>query len=155
MKMDGQIRVETEKKYAQLYNDLKGIVCTDFHELFFVCACLGYKHHKRKSLGGGREERFWSRTIKDFEWACYYAMLLNDTLPNIDYSVVQNDKAVIQQVQEYANAGIELLIDGLLCDYLVKGTREPKLDVTASEDLANRFLHFIFEETELQFGRPL
>ena len=41
MNMDGQIRVYTDARYKDLYNNMKsrGVV-EDFHELFFVCACL-------------------------------------------------------------------------------------------------------------------
>ena len=155
MKMDGQIRVRTKKEHGQLYNDLKGIACTDFHELFFVCACLGYKNGAKKPLGKSGEERFWSRTITPPEWSCFYAMLLRDTLPNMDYSVVKDDKEVLSQIEQYANAGIEILAEKFLGDYLVKNTREPRLDPTTADELTKSFLYFVWDQAELEYGSPL
>ena len=76
MKMDGNIRVATEAKYKELYNNMKanGAV-DDFHELFFLCACLGYRKGVQRPVKK-RDDRFWSRTITPREWACYYAMIL-------------------------------------------------------------------------------
>ena len=75
MKMDGQIRVKTESRYSTIYIELKNLVVGDFHELFFVCACLGYKHKKSKPLEK-KDDRFWSNTINPVEMGmllCYVA----------------------------------------------------------------------------------
>src|SRR5665647_1979089 len=98
MKMDGQIRVKTDGRYSRIYNDLKNVVVGDFHELFFVCACLGYKHKQTKPLATMRDDRFWSNTMNPREWACYYAMLLEEN--NMDFIAIQDDKSVIARVEE-------------------------------------------------------
>jgi hypothetical protein len=146
MKMDGQIRVKTDGRYVRVYNDLKNIVVGDFHELFFVCSCLGYKHKKSKPLGKARDDRFWSNTINPREWACYYAMLLEEH--GMDFLRIQDDKAVMARVEEYANAGMEILIEEFLSDYLITGGGELQLDPGASKELPKNFLHFVFEQIE-------
>ena len=74
MNMSGDIRVKTDRKYRNLYNELKNFAFGDMHELFFLCSCLGFRTKKKKNLGGNGEDRFYSRTITPEEYACYYAI---------------------------------------------------------------------------------
>lgn len=148
MNMDGQIRVKTDVMYKELYNDLKDCqVIGDFHELFFACACLGYHHNKRKPIKRG-DDRFWSKTILPREWACYYAMLIEQN--NNDFSIIADDKKVIGVIEEYANAGIEFLIQDFLDDYLHASGKEtmPQLERSCCKELPKRFLHYLFEQSE-------
>jgi hypothetical protein len=147
MKMDTQIRVRTEGRYGRLYNDLKNTAVGEFHELFFICACIGYKDDERKPLGKSREdrERFWSSTILPREWACYYAMVLADN--QMDFASIQDDKAVLAAVEEYANAGMEIMIERFLSDHLSAAT-EPQLNPDAIRELPRHLLHYIFEQID-------
>lgn len=146
MKMDGQIRVKTDARYARIYNDLKNVVVGDFHELFFLCACLGYKYNRKILLGKTREDRFWSNTISPCEWACFYAMFLEEN--GMDFASIQDDKLVINRMEEYANGGIEILLDEFLNDYVMSNKEEPQLDTGYSRELPKNFLHFIFEHID-------
>lgn len=153
MKMDGQIRVRTDGRYGRLYNDLKNVVVGDFHELFFVCACLGFKHSKTKALGKARDDRFWSSTIGPREWACYYAMLLEEN--KMDFLSIQDDKAVMSRVEEYANAGMDILMEEFLADYVITNGGELQLDPGYSKELPKHFLHFVFEQIDAEIGSSL
>lgn len=144
--MDGQIRVKTDGRYTKIYNDLKNVVVGDFHELFFVCACLGYKRKQTKPLGATRDDRFWSNTIDPREWACYYAMLLEEN--SMDFLAIQDDKSVIARAEEYANAGMEILIQEFLGDYLISSAGGQQLDPGCSRELPKQFLHFVFEQID-------
>jgi len=148
MKMDGKIRVSTDAKYKELYNNMKskGVV-VDSHDLFFCCACLGYRDKKTVTLKKS-EDRFWSSTIKPTEWACYYAMILEQN--DFDYAKVSDDKAVMEKIEEYANAGMEILIAEFLDSYLLASSKStyPQLDNTHCKELPKHFLHFIFEQSE-------
>ena len=148
MKMDSQIRVKTDGQYGRLYNDLKNTAVGDFHELFFVCACIGYKERKRKPLDTSRgdRERFWSNTILPREWACYYAMVIADN--QMDFASIQEDKAVLGAIEEYANAGMEILIKRFLSDYLINVNTEPQLDSAASRELPKHLLHYVYEQID-------
>lgn len=148
MKMDGQIRVKTDGRYGRLYNDLKNTAVGEFHELFFVCACIGYKERRCKPIDKSRgdRERFWSNTILPREWACYYAMVLADN--EMDFGSIQDDKLVLGAVEEYANAGMEILIEQFLGDYLISADPEPQLDPAASRELSKHLLHHVYERID-------
>jgi len=143
MNMSGDIRVKTDKKYKNLYNDLKNLIVGDMHELFFLCACLGYKANKVKDLGSNAEERFWSRTITPEEYACYYAMMLEKN--NMDLSSIRDDKLVIAEMEKYANGGMEILLEDFLNEYC---SADYKLDSTYSKELPMALLHFIRDKLE-------
>ena len=117
MKMDGNLRVKTDRKFRTLYNELKNFVFGDMHEHFFLCVCLGYIANKEKSLGRDGEDRFWSRTITPEEWACYYAIMAKTS--GLDFSEIGSDRDVIARMEQYANAGMEILLREFLSDYLV------------------------------------
>jgi hypothetical protein len=148
MKMDAQIRVKTDSRYSRIYNDLKNVVVGDFHELFFVCACLGFKQRKSMPLGKNREDRFWSNTINPREWAVYYSMILEEN--GLDFKGVQDDKLVLGIIEEYANAGMDILRVRFLNDYLLNNKEEPQLDPSCSKELPKNFLHFIFDQIDNQ-----
>lgn len=143
MRMDGQIRVKTDACYARIYNDLKGLAVGDFHELFFLCACLGYKHGQTRSVGRTREDRFWSSTIDAREWACYYVMVLEDN--NMNFASIRDDKTVMGRIEDYASAGMEILLGEFLSDYVLTNKQEPQLDPVSSRELPKNLLHFIFD----------
>lgn len=148
MKMDGNLRVATEVKYKELYNNMKNIgAVDDFHELFFVCACIGYCKGTHVPLQK-RDDRFWSRTILPQEWSCYYAMILEKHA--FDYSRISDDKSVLLLIEGYANGGMEILLNDFLDDYLLPGSRgkEMQLDPSCCRELPKQFLHYIFEQSE-------
>jgi len=144
MKMDGDIRVGTEVQYKEIYNNLKNNeVIEDFHELFFICACIGYKNSKMSNFKK-REDRFFSKTITPIEWASYYSMILEKN--NLNYDTIQNDKEVLQVIERYANGGMEIILDDFLNDYIIPSTRntEPKLLPELKKRIPKDFLHYIF-----------
>ena len=143
MSMDTQIRVRTDARHAQLYNDLRNFVVGEFHELFFVCACLGYQAGKASPISKPGD-RFWSSTIAPREWSTYYAMALE--VADFDYQALSDDKKVVALVEQYANAGMEVLLHEFLGEYLLPGSREtPQLDVHGSSELPKHFLHFLYD----------
>ena len=148
MKMDGKIRVATDPTFKELYNNMKSYgAIGDSHELFFLCACLGYRKGKHTPIRK-RDDRFWSSTITPPEWACYYAMMLEKN--SFDYEKVSEDKDVLAVIEGYANAGISILIDEFLSDYLLSNSKgsDPQLDPTSCKELPKQFIHFIFEQSE-------
>ena len=98
-------------------------------------------------MGRNKEDRFWSDTITPDEYVSYYSMLL--VANSLDFTVIQDDKSVLSKTEEYANAGMEILIKDVLHDYLMPGTEaEPKLDFTCSRELAKVLLYHIFEQVD-------
>ncbi len=144
MNMDSDIRVKTDRQYRTLYNELKNFAFGDMHELFFLCVCLGYKNNKRKTLGKSGDDRFWSRTIVPDEWACYYAIMIESN--DMDFHSILDDKKVIACMEEYANAGMEILMEEVLSMYVINNSDEPSLDPSNSKELPKILLSFIYEQ---------
>ncbi|MBN1459270.1 MAG: hypothetical protein JXA57_07025 [Armatimonadetes bacterium] len=143
MNMDTQIRVRTETRFARLYNDLRNLVVGEFHELFFVCASLGHQMGRQAALVKPGD-RFWSSTISPREWSCYYAIALESS--EFDYEALTDDRRVIALAEEYANGGMQVLIENFLGEYLLPGSEdEPQLDVRYTEELPKHFIHFLYD----------
>ena len=147
MKMSTEIRVKTEKRFKGIYNDLKEHAMGDFHEIFYLCACLGYKNKARKPIGKNGDDRFFSKTISSHEYATYYAMTVKEN--GYDFGSVQDDKAVINVIEEYANAGMEILLSDFLETYLIdKGNNEPRLEKGSCKELAKTLMYYIFSKSK-------
>lgn len=147
MNMSPDIRVKTSAKFGGIYKDLRNIAVGDSHELFFVCACLGYKQNKPKPIEKKeREDRFWSRTIDPEEWTCFYSIVLKEH--GMDYSKIQDDEKVLGQIEKYANGGMEILINDVLSNYLVpnKKGNSYKLDMSFAKELPKAILSYISEQ---------
>jgi hypothetical protein len=143
MKMDERIRVRTDKDHRQLYTELKGLLVKDFHELFLLCACTGFRNHCRKHLEHSAEERFWSSTITPDEWCMYYSMILSDN--NMQFTTIQEDKTVLCQIEEYANGGLNYLIQNVFTGFLIERDGLFQIDKTVSKDIPRRVMQYIFE----------
>lgn len=114
--MSPDIRVQVSRDYSQLLLDMAKVFGgADQHEVFFMCACIGF-NRSSPAEPPKPEDRFWSRTITPDEWSCYYAMLLSENA--MDYSVIADDRDVIKRVERYAHGGLGILLDELLCDHV-------------------------------------
>ena len=146
MSMSTDIRVHVDRRYGNLYNDFRRFAVDEMHELFFLCVCLGYRHNRPKTLKKSGEQKFWSVTIKPEEWCCYYAILLEEN--DMDLSVVRDDRKVISRVQDYANGGMDLLLEECLSDFLASDKDDLRIDVHAAKELPKALLHFIYEHLQ-------
>lgn len=138
MKLTNNLRIHTDKNHKDLYNDLKSYAFGDMHEIFFLAASIGFQKHERKPLGKMRDDRFWSDTITPEEYSSYYAMVLDDN--DLQLESLKDDRKVLDIIEEYANAGIIILIDEFLNDYLIDGCR---IDKGTSKELPKELLGYI------------
>lgn len=138
--MSTDLRVKVNKEYSDLYTDWRNL-CSDMHELFFLCVCLGYNAQKNTPLGRKGEPKFWSGTITPEEWSCFYAMLLKKN--QMDPKSVMDDKIVMSEMEGFANAGMEILIDELLTDFTIGDRKNLRIDSSSSKDLAKSILAYI------------
>lgn len=145
MNLSGDIRVRTDRHHRTLYNDLRNFVAKDMHEIFFLCTCLGYKKGRRKPLGRDGDDRFWSSTITPEEYASYYAMLIESN--DMDFSVIKDDRSVLATVEEFANAGMNILLEDLLSDYILSRGDEKRLDPSCSKELPKVMLAYVYEKS--------
>jgi hypothetical protein len=141
MNMAGDIRVRTDRHYRTLYNDFRNFVAKDMHEVFFLCACLGYRAGKRKPLGREGDDRFWSSTITPEEYASFYAILIESR--NMDFSAIADDKTVIATMEEYANAGMQILLEEVLADFTLDRGEDLRLDPSCSKELPKVLLAYV------------
>jgi len=144
MNMDTNIGVKTDRRYRSLYNELKNFAFGDMHELFFLCVCLGYINNIQKPLEKNGDARFWSRTITPDEWTCYYAIMIESN--EMNFHSIMDDKKVIACMEEYANAGMEILIDEILSMYITGNSDEPSIDRSNSKELPKVLLSFIHQQ---------
>ena len=143
MNMAGDIRVRTARQHRTLYNDFRNFVVKDMHEIFFLCACLGYREGKRRPLGRDGDDRFWSSTITPEEYASFYAMVIESS--DMDFSAIADDRIVIATMEEYANAGIQILLRGVIADYILDHGDEIRLDPGCSKELPKVLLSHVYE----------
>ena len=143
MKMDERRRIRTSKHHGKLYTELKGTLVQEFHELFFLSVCAGYRNECPTPLGRLGEERFWSDTITPEEWSAFNAMIL--TQNDMDFKAIQDDKTVIGRIEEYAHGGMLHLIDNVLNGFLVEKDGEYAVDKTVVKDLPRRVMQYVFE----------
>jgi hypothetical protein len=139
MKQSPDIRVRTTPEYEALYRDLRPF-CGEAHAVFFLCTCLGFQAGRKAPLEAKRAERFWSSTITPDEWACYYAIVAEES--GLDFSLLGDDRRVISSVEAYADEGMRVLVEELLFGYLVR-PGELRLDPSGSRELAWEVLKFI------------
>lgn len=144
MNMAGDIRVRTDRRHRTLYNDLRNFVAKDMHEIFFLCACLGFRVGKRKPLGRDGDDRFWSSTITPEEYASFYAMVIESS--DMNFSAIADDKSVIAAMEEYANAGMQILLEDVLADYTLDRGDDLRLDGSCSKELPKVLLAYVYEK---------
>jgi hypothetical protein len=66
----------------------------------------------------------------------------------MDLEAIKDDKAVLMEMEKYANAGMEILLEEFLSDYLMKNKTELKLNPADSKELPKALLHFVYERLE-------
>jgi hypothetical protein len=141
MKYSTQPRLHTDKKYKELYNDLKGLAFQEHHEIFFVCCCLGFKRKTPISLVGNKDERFYSDRITREEYSVYYAIMMSDNDNNL--SSATDDQKVLALMEEYANGGMAILIKECLSPFLVG---ENRIDKSSAKELPKEILGYLISE---------
>lgn len=144
MNLSTDIRVRTDRRHRTLYNDLKNFVVKDMHELFFLCVCLGYRQGERKPLGRDGEDRFYSGTFTPEEYASFYSILIESN--DMDFSAIADDKKVIAVMEEYANAGMQILLKDVLTDYILTRGDDIKLDPSCSKEMPKVLLAYVNEK---------
>ena len=140
------LRVKVDAKHFELYNDLTSAgIGSDFHTVFFVCLCVGYSK-KIKSGSSPTKDKFWSRTFSPEEWACMYSLALTEW--GMNYESIQDDKAVMGLMEEYASGGLEYLVKNTLKEHLIKDRSVPRLDETHTRDLPRDLLFDLWESSD-------
>lgn len=143
---DSEIRVGTSGKYRSLYKDLKeSAVIGDAHELFFICTCLGYINNKRKALEK-KDDRFRTYNLTGNEWTSYFAMTLRAN--KMIWQSIIDEKKMFETIEEYSNAGMEILLQEFLDQYVSCTGEEPRLIANNNDGLPIKLLTYLFSECQ-------
>jgi len=138
-----QIRVRTEKKHKMLYSDLKQLSLGEAHTVFFIATCIGYEAGKKQAFLS-REDRFWGSTITNDEWAIYQSIFLSEE-GNDNLQVITDDEQIIRRMEEYANGGINIILEELSLCFDKHDDGEVIVKKSEKENLLPRLLGFIYE----------
>jgi len=138
---DQRIRVRTEKTHKTLYSELKQLNLGDAHTVFFIAVCIGHEARQRQKIAA-RDDRFWGDTITHDEWAVYKTIFLDEE--KYDLRFINDHEAIIRSMEEYANGGINIIIDNIPCfDKHEDG--EVIIKHSERDNVLNRLLAFIFD----------
>lgn len=144
MSRNGDIRVRIDGRYFKLYNDLRDSL-GEAAQVFYFCACIGRRARRDKPLGKNAEDKFFSKNIAPGEWSAYCAMILDEH--NMDFAKL-NDEEIIGRIEEWANGGMELLVQDCLADYIIGSDNDPRLDSGNSKELPRVLLGYILEQLD-------
>lgn len=148
------IRVKVSKKNHGIYRSLiteNGLHKKIFEmhgEFFVLCASLGYKRGERcEELDKGKE-LFWSHHLTAEGEHVLKAIAIAST--NNDYSVLEDEKKLIQIVEGFADGGIQILLDELFQSYIKEKEDGLYLQFSDEDYIEKDLLNFIYKE----FNKP-
>lgn len=108
-----QIVFNTGTMYEDIYIKLREIAEIKYHELFILCATIGFKNNNKKKIEGiGRELR--SAFLDTNQKSSAYSIILNDPTIGKDIDKFEDKEFISlakKTLEEYAAGGMELLIN--------------------------------------------
>lgn len=140
---ESRIRVRTEKKHKTLYSELKQLNLGDAHVVFFIAVCIGHEAGRRRPIES-RDDRFWSDTIGKDEWAIYQSIFMREEGDQLQ--AINNYEAIIRRMEEYANGGIDIMLENTLC-FDKHDDGEVFIKKSETENLLSRLLVYIHDRT--------
>lgn len=125
-----QIIFNTSKRFEDIYIKFNEIADVKYHELFILCATIGFKNNRHNKIGEkGRELR--SAYLDSNQKASAYSIILNDANigKNIDRFVDKEFVSLAKKsLEEYAEGGMELLIEEAFPTKFNNGILETRYD---------------------------
>lgn len=139
----GQLRIYVSKKYFPIFHELtQSNLFTQNSEFLIFSTFIGEKHQRRSPLEG-KHELCRAVTLSSYDLAAIKALYLqeNNTLANV--------KDAIQLAEQYANGGVEYLIEHVLTDFIyVDEEGNWHLKQERLDDLQIKLFDFILTEKE-------
>jgi len=78
-------------------------------------------------------------------------MMLEES--GMDFKAIQDDGKVMTRMEEYANGGMEILIERVLGEYINSDEAQVSIDESASKELPKLLLNHIFVEAFVSSSR--
>ncbi len=126
--LQSQILFYTSKKYEDIYLEIADKHKLSYAQLFTLLAAIGFKNNRRSSFSEkGRE--FRSSYLKDDAKSIIYTILLSDEMLKLDVEDLIDKnrfKDYTKQLEEYADGGMEILIEEVFPPNIAVSTRSKK-----------------------------
>lgn len=138
-----KIRVYVKKEHYAVYQGLNGKVFSQYHTLFSLAVFLGYKT-QRPIPSTNKKELFWSNTFSQDELNGFYALFVLENEKG-NRTLLENKEEAVKWLQEYANAGMEELVNtSCLKKYIHKTGDDCVLEFGNKDCLQKQVLFEIF-----------
>lgn len=102
----------TSKKYESIYKALNTLIDVKYHDLFMLCASIGFKNNKKLPLNDkGRE--FRSNYLSREQKATAYSIILNDSELGRKINKFEDREFIVKsrkRLEEYAEGGMYILV---------------------------------------------
>ncbi|MBB6625085.1 hypothetical protein H7E67_16820 [Clostridium gasigenes] len=103
----------TSKKYEPIYRILNKTIDVKYHDLFMLCASIGFKHNRKPSIvEKGRE--FRSNYLSREQKATAYSIILNDSELGRKINKFEEKEFVLEarkSLEQYAEGGMGILVE--------------------------------------------
>lgn len=103
----------TSKRYEPIYKTLNKLLEIKYHDLFILCAALGFKNDRKISIDErGRE--FRSNYLSREQKSTAYSIILNDSKLGKQLDRFEERdfvKEARKTLEEYAEGGMQVLVD--------------------------------------------
>lgn len=144
------LRIRVSKKYVGIYKDLtsdkknlREPIFKQHADVFVLCCILGFRDGKRVPLEKG-EQLFFSHYLTNEEETTLKAIAIAEKDKN--YQILDDEKALVQIVEEYANRGMEILIENVLSNFIRENEDGYYLQFSENDLLEKGILSFIYQE---------
>ena len=141
-----KFRVQGQKGILEIYRQLKGQCFNEYHSLFTLCVFLGYRNGGPRAGKRSREPLFWSDTFTQYEYASFYSLFIKLAKDN-DYSLLKDGQKALELLQDYADSGMEVLLNSdVMKKYVVENNGIKMLDFGSNDFLPKQLMYYVFSE---------
>ena len=103
----------TSKKYENIYKVLNKTIDVKYHDLFMLCASIGFKNNRKKAVvEKGRE--FRSNYLSREQKATAYSIILSDSELGRKINKFEDKEFILEArkaLEQYAEGGMEILVE--------------------------------------------
>jgi hypothetical protein len=117
--LQNQIIIKLSSKYDDIYEKFNKEMNFPYQQLFLICVTLGASQGKKVISEDRKGREFRSTYFKEEQKPLLYSIILNDENLGKDIERFNDPKFVNQAIKlliEYANGGMELLIENVFKD---------------------------------------
>lgn len=115
-------RIYVRKKYIDIYRELRSDkpssprVFKENKDLFVLCSTIGFKFGEKNELKN-TEMLLWSGTLDEHQETVLKAMAVK-TSDEKNLSILDEQEKVYRIAEQYADKGMEILIDEIFKEYM-------------------------------------